>query len=162
VEPQCRPRKLGHIFPHECACCLARQFSRKFQRFHTLHPGILKQCVFTLLHSCKPNADVNDCVHSFCLPTEGASHLRALWLFLNRHGFFSAEPPPPLPFLRPHSFISSRCLSQIKTLKIRESKFGPALVSAMSIVHSTLCVCGLFGVRLCDAKCCKFEMTLQE
>jgi hypothetical protein len=73
LEPQCRPRKLGHIFPHECACCLARQFSRKLQRFHTLHPGILKQYVFTLLHSCKPNADVNVLVLSFCWPTEGAS-----------------------------------------------------------------------------------------
>ncbi len=73
VEPQRRPRELGHIFPHECACCLARQFSRKLQRFHTLHPGILKQSVFTLLHSCKPNADVNVCVLAFCLPIEGAS-----------------------------------------------------------------------------------------
>lgn len=73
VEPQRRPRKLGHIFPHECACCLARQFSRKLQRFHTLHPGILKQSVFIVLHSCKLNADVNVCVLSFCLPTKGAS-----------------------------------------------------------------------------------------
>ena len=89
-------------------------------------------------------------------------HLRALWLSLNRHGFLAAVPAPPFSFLRPPSFISFRSLSQIKTLKIRESKFGPALVSAMSIVHSTLCVCGLFGVRLRDAKYCKFEVTLQE